>query len=113
MMDFVPPASLIGWIILILEIGLRIVALGIIPGNRRPAVGTAWLLLILIEPILGFTAFLFLGRTKLGAKREARQVLAIETTQRQADLFPAFDVTKLDAHVRKIVDLNVNLGACR
>jgi cardiolipin synthase len=110
-MDLAPPASLLGWIVLIVEVGLRVIALGIIPGSRRPATGTAWLLLILIEPVIGFAIFLFLGRTKLGATRESRQVQAIEATQRRSDVFEPFDLRSIDPHVASIAELNENLGS--
>lgn len=56
----------LGTIVLVIGIILRLLALGVIPGNRKPSTGMAWLLLIMFEPFSGFALFLLLGRTRLG-----------------------------------------------
>ena len=38
-----------------------------IPGNRQPSTGMAWLLLILIAPFIGFVVFLLLGSARIDA----------------------------------------------
>lgn len=63
----------LGTIILVVGIVLRLIALGVIPGNRKPSTGMAWLLLIMFEPFTGFALFLMLGRTRLGRVRHQRQ----------------------------------------
>ncbi len=95
-----------------LEIGLRIAALGIIPGGRRPSTGMAWLLLIMIEPILGFTIFFFFGSTRLGRKRHER-LLAVngEIATRTHDLVPPPDRTYEPAYVGSVVALNHHLSS--
>ena len=45
----------------VLEVGVVVAALGIIPGNRRPSTGMAWLILVLAVPLFGLVAFLFFG----------------------------------------------------
>ena len=58
-----------GWIavaLYLLDLTIKIVALGLIPKNRRPSSGMAWLLLILIIPFVGIVIFLVMGRTRLG-----------------------------------------------
>ena len=49
----------------LIDLALKIVALGVVPKNRRPASGMAWMLLILVLPGFGWVIFLVLGRTKL------------------------------------------------
>ena len=45
-----------GWIataLFLLDLTIKVIALGVVPKNRRPSSGMAWLLLILIDPVLG------------------------------------------------------------
>lgn len=66
-------ATLLVVVVALAGLGLRVAALGIIPGNRKPSTGMAWLLLILLAPWLGLVAFLFFGSTQVGARRRERQ----------------------------------------
>ncbi|WP_022901094.1 cardiolipin synthase [Humibacter albus] len=65
------------WIIivvaLIVDFGLRIVAIIVIPRNRRPTSATAWLLSIYFIPYLGWLFFLLIGSYKLPKQRRIRQ----------------------------------------
>ncbi len=57
---------LFGWL-------LRILALFVVPRNRQPTSGMAWLMLIFISPILGWLAFLLIGSSKLPRHRQNLQ----------------------------------------
>ncbi|MGN6199218.1 cardiolipin synthase [Humibacter sp.] len=65
------------WIIiviaLIVDFGLRIVAIIVIPRNRRPTSATAWLLAVYFIPYLGWLFFLLIGSYKLPKQRRLRQ----------------------------------------
>lgn len=64
------------WAILILSLidfAIRVLALGIIPGNRRPTTAMAWLLIIFFMPALGLVLFLLFGNFRLSRKRRAQQ----------------------------------------
>ena len=68
--------TLPSWAILILTVidfAIRVLALGIIPGNRRPTTAMAWLLGIFIVPVLGLALFLLFGNFRLSRKRRAQQ----------------------------------------
>ncbi len=52
---------------------IGILALFIIPANRKPGEATAWLLLIFVAPILGAILFLLLGSPKLSKWRREQQ----------------------------------------
>ena len=52
---------------------IGILALFIIPANRKPGEATAWLLLIFLAPFLGAILFLLLGNPKLSKWRRDRQ----------------------------------------
>ena len=55
------------------NLGMKVLALGVIPGNRKPSTGMAWLLIVRAQPLVGFIAFVFFGRAKLERKRHERQ----------------------------------------
>ncbi len=68
--------SLPSWVILILtvvDLAIRVLALGIIPGNRRPTTAMAWLLIIFFVPAVGLVLFLLFGNFRLSRKRRAQQ----------------------------------------
>ncbi|MET1038647.1 MAG: phospholipase D-like domain-containing protein, partial [Aeromicrobium sp.] len=67
-----------GVAVVVIDYVIKFLAIGVLPGDRKPSSAMAWLILILIVPLAGFAVFLFLGRTSIGAKRLARQ--------READL---------------------------
>lgn len=113
-MDFLIPTSALGWTILVIDIILRFVALGVIPGGRRPSTGMAWLLLILIEPIIGFLIFWMFGRIRLSGRRIQRQKEAIAAIRDRADELPLhYDLSTLPTPIRRIAELNRSLGALR
>lgn len=111
-MNWLVPTSTLGWIIFGLDMVLRLAALGIIPGNRKPSTGMAWLLLILIEPIIGFSVFLLFGRIRLGTRRINRQRRAIATIRERSEQLPlSFDITRLPKPMAGVATLNRRLGA--
>jgi cardiolipin synthase len=74
------PISLAGtaptWVVVVLSIAdlaIRILAVGIIPGNRRPTTAMAWLLGIFFIPFLGLVLFLLFGNFKLSSRRRQQQ----------------------------------------
>ena len=89
----------IAWVPLILylvELTIKIVALGTVPSNRRPSSSIAWLLLIVVTPILGLVLFLLIGSPFVRGRRakvqaEANQVI-IERTAAIPDLPPGADI---------------------
>jgi cardiolipin synthase A/B len=89
----------IAWAPLILylvELTIKIVALGTVPNNRRPSSSIAWLLLIVVTPILGLVIFLLIGSPFVRGRRakvqaEANQVIT-ERTAEVPDLPPGADI---------------------
>ena len=53
----------------IADLVIRVLAVGIIPGNRRPTTAMAWLLGIFFVPFLGLVLFLLFGNFKLSSRR--------------------------------------------
>jgi len=104
-----------GWIatgVYLLDLALKIFALGFVPKNRRPSSGMAWLLLILAVPLFGWVIFLVLGRTKLGGTRNEQQaeVNAI-VAERTAEVPTMEDGFPGPEYVASVATLNRNLGA--
>ena len=89
----------IAWVPLILylvELTIKIVALGTVPSNRRPSSSIAWLLLIVVTPILGLVLFLLIGSPFVRGRRakvqaEANKVIT-ERTAEIPDVPPGSDI---------------------
>ena len=113
MPDWFPSlVAVLATLLVIVEVGLRIAALGIIPGGRKPSTGMAWLLLILIEPIIGFVIFAFFGSARLGRKRHAELRRVNETiAERTEHLAPDPDSIHAAPYLRTAVELNQRLGS--
>ena len=47
--------------IIIIDLVIRVIAVIVVPRNRRPTAGMAWLLAIFFIPILGILLFLLIG----------------------------------------------------
>jgi cardiolipin synthase A/B len=77
------------WLPLILylaELTIKIVAIGTVPSNRRPSSSIAWLLLIVVTPILGLALFLLIGSPFVRGRRakvqaEANKVISQRTAE--------------------------------
>ena len=104
--------ALVGAAIVLAGWALKVAALGIIPGNRKPSTGMAWLLVILLSPLVGLVAFLFFGRTALGRRHHDRQRTANERiAARTRDLPAPADALGLPPYVASVVHLNRRLGS--
>ncbi|QCU77296.1 cardiolipin synthase [Citricoccus sp. SGAir0253] len=71
--------TVLAWVI---DVGIRVLLLGIVPGGRRPAVAMAWLLIIFFLPLPGLVLFLLLGSFRLGGQRGSRQRAVTEALRR-------------------------------
>ena len=63
------------WVTLIvaIDVAFRIIALFVVPHNRRPQTAMAWLLAIFFIPYFGFLAFVAFGSRRLPKKRRDKQ----------------------------------------
>ena len=94
---------------------LGILALFIIPANRKPGEATAWLLLIFLAPILGALLFVLLGNPKLSEwRREQQRTMnqhikdAAEKAEHQRELHGIVDPplpVRFEPHVKLIAQL--------
>jgi cardiolipin synthase len=90
---------------------IGILALFIIPANRKPGEATAWLLLIFVAPIVGAILFLLLGSPKLSKWRRDQQYKMnerikdlAEDAEQIPELAPLVD-PPLPARYEPLVDL--------
>jgi cardiolipin synthase A/B len=97
---------------LLIDFIVRVIAVIVVPRNRRPTSATAWLLAIFFIPYLGVLFFLLIGSYKLPKRRREKQAeinqFIIESTEgmervRHEQPWPEW----LDS----VVALNRNLGA--
>jgi cardiolipin synthase len=49
--------SVLTVVLYLLDLAIKLIALGLVPEGRRPSSATAWLLLILFLPVIGLVAF--------------------------------------------------------
>lgn len=68
----------------LIDLVVKIVAIGVVPQNRRPTSASAWLLLILFLPYVGVILFLLIGSPYINKRRlriqaEANQLLRMGT----------------------------------
>lgn len=93
-------------------LAVRIVAVIVVPVNRRPTSAMAWLMAIFLIPYLGVIAFLLIGNPKLPAhrRRKQREVnrMILERTKGMEDV-PEDDPGP--PWLQSVVRLNRNLGA--
>ena len=97
-------------ILLVIDVTIKIVALGTVPSNRRPSSSIAWLLLIVVTPIFGLVIFLLIGSPFVRGRRakvqaEANQVIS-ERTAEVPDVPAGADIP---AGVETMFRLNRNL----
>ena len=114
--DLLPADTLPEWILIILavlDLILKILALGWIPHQRRPSVALAWLLAIFLMPYAGLLLFVVIGSTRLPRKRMAKQArmnhVIQENTPERLPLGP--ELAEYPEWVRTTAELNQNLGA--
>ena len=107
--------SLPAWLILLLsgvDLVIRVLAVGIIPGNRRPTTAMAWLLGIFFVPALGLILFLLFGNFKLSRRRTEQQQLVNERVRAgSAALSDVASEYSGPEWVRSAAELNRRLGS--
>jgi len=93
------------------HVAICIAALGVIPGNRKPSTGMAWLILILAVPFLGFIAFLLFGSTHVEKRRHDKQRHVNDLVRQRTAAIPPGNATSgwSTAHTSAAI-LNRNLG---
>ena len=95
-----------------LNVLICLAALGVVPGNRKPSTGMAWLILVLAVPFLGLLFFLFFGSTHVDRRRHQKQrEVNDEIHARTAEIASLTESTPRLTYVSSVATLNRNLGA--
>jgi cardiolipin synthase len=102
--------TLIGAGLILVSVIARVLALGVIPGNRRPSSGMAWLLLVLLSPVAGIVAFSFFGTTRVGRRRHLHQHEVNQRIAAAAAWLPEV-AEDLRPAIHSVAALNRALGA--
>lgn len=87
-MDLSVVASVLGVSLIVIEYAVKIIAVGVVPEDRRPSSSSAWLLLILFVPLVGIPLFLMLGSPYINRRRARIQAQADELMHEGADDLP-------------------------
>ncbi|MCD7100937.1 cardiolipin synthase [Pseudoclavibacter sp. 13-3] len=96
------------------DLVIRVVALFVVPRNRTPASGTAWLLFIFLLPIPGLIVFLLIGANRMPRARREKQDRVISQMQKaaaeDAKVFGS-DLARLPPGLENTEKLGLDLGA--
>lgn len=96
------------WIVL--ELVLKVYAVGTVPENRRPASSSAWLLLILFLPLVGFPLYWLIGSPWVRGRRHEVQARANQLLEEiNADLPPLPADVAVSDGLASVVTMNRRL----
>lgn len=100
--------------VLILDNVIRLVALFLVPRNRRPTAGMAWLLAIFFLPVPGLLLFLLIGGNTLPRKRSRMMAATNELVRRVSEREEhglKTPIAQLSPGLSNAVQLGRSLGA--
>lgn len=100
--------------VLVIDNLIRITALFIVPRNRRPTAGMAWLMAIFFLPVPGLLLFLVIGSKRLPKKREQKQEAINQFVKQIADREEggvAWEGAPLQPGMESVEKLGRTLGA--
>jgi cardiolipin synthase len=98
--------------IIVIDLVIRVIAVIVVPRNRRPTAGMAWLLAIFFIPILGILFFWLIGNPKLPKHRREKQAEVDEFIRESTHgVERVSDSTTWPRWFDGVVRLNRTLGA--
>lgn len=102
-----PTAALV-----VLEVALLVVALGVAPPNRRPSSALAWIVLIVVLPLIGLVLFALIGSSKLPkARREKQRTMNERIQARARSVDHVVDTHGAPPWLPSVARLNREMGA--
>jgi len=105
-------AAIIGGVLVIADFIIRVVALIIIPRERKPTAAMAWLLAIFLIPFVGIILFLVVGNSKLPkARRQKQKEIDRMISAKAAELNLDLDAGRVPDWFIPLVRQNERLGA--
>ncbi|WP_022893692.1 cardiolipin synthase [Agromyces subbeticus] len=111
-MDAEQTALLVAGILIFIDLVVRVIAVIVVPRNRRPTAGMAWLLTIFFLPYIGVLFFLLIGNPKLPKHRRRKQA-EVDRYIRESThgVERVSDSGEWPAWFEGVVRLNRNLGS--
>jgi cardiolipin synthase len=108
----VTTAQWVSTVLLVVEYLIKVVAVGVIPENRRPGSSSAWLLLVLFVPALGLPLFLLMGSPYVKGRRHEIQGRANREITDSTSAYPTLPIgIEAPPQLRSIIGLNRRLTA--
>jgi cardiolipin synthase len=105
-------ALIIAALAVLIDWGLRITMIIIVPRNRRPTSATAWLLAIFFIPYFGFLFFLLIGSYKLPKRRREKQAQVDQIIRESTEgIERVSHAEPWPSWLESVVLLNRNLGS--
>ncbi|WJY68855.1 cardiolipin synthase [Corynebacterium auris] len=96
--------------LMVLDYGIKFVMIGVVPSNRRPSSANAWLLLILLLPVVGLPLYLLMGSTFVSRRRHGIQQRAKAEVDNVHSRIPDYPPGSLrSAEIETMVGLNRTL----
>lgn len=97
-------------VFIVVEYGLKIVAIGTIPEGRRPSSSQAWLLLILLLPVVGFPLYWMIGSPYVRGRRHRLQQEATKAITAHAEgVLPVPSGARLGRELTGVLAMNRRL----
>ncbi|WP_225733454.1 cardiolipin synthase [Pseudoclavibacter sp. CFCC 14310] len=110
-MEFPTVLTWVLGILIVIDLALRLVALFIVPRNRTPASGTAWLMTVTFFPLIGFLLFLAIGTNHLPKqRREKQREAALRINGKSPTLHVETALGNAPDWFVEVIDLNQRLG---
>lgn len=97
-------------IFVIVEYLMKIIAIGVVPENRRPSSSSAWLLLILFLPVVGFPLYWLIGSPWVRGRRQQVQERSDAIIKQHTDGLPLVpDGAHASPSLERILHMNRDL----
>lgn len=105
-------SSILMGIFIVVDLVVKIIAIGVVPENRKPSSSTAWLLVILFFPFIGLPLFLLIGSPYINKRRQRIQAQANTLLATGAGNLPSAPPSaELSGELRGVVELTRSLTA--
>ena len=104
----------VSWVLIgtiALDLVIRVTAIIVVPPNRRPTSGMAWLMAIFFIPVLGIIVFLLIGSPKLPRKRRETQREINQVIEQTLAAHPEPTAPGEPHWLDSLITMNTRLGA--
>ena len=102
--------EVVALVFLLLEYSLKLIAIGVVPENRQPSSSQAWLLLILMVPLVGFPLYFMIGSPYIhGRRRRVQEEVTRVISAHTEDLPRVPDGVEPGKSVRSVIAMNHRL----